>query len=57
MSIRSVALLVCLALFTIASHDPSYGHSNDPSFALIGLAGLGLVTLRSEGRRRSPAKG
>ncbi len=55
MSARTVALLVCLTGFLFAIHDPTLGLGGDSSFGLIGLAGLGLVTLRSETRR--PAAG
>ena len=54
MSARTVALLVCLTSLLFAIHDPTLGLGGDSSFGLIGLAGLGLVTLRSEAKRPTP---
>ena len=57
MLIRSlviVASLACLAGLLLAAQNPPFGLSNGPYCSLVGIAGLGLATLRSEGQRLSP---
>lgn len=53
MSAPSLTLLICLAALLLMTPDPTLSQGGNPAAALIGLAGLGVVTLRSEGRRRT----
>lgn len=57
MLIRALALAAPLAYFAIATHDPTLGLLESPGLSVVGLAGLGLVTLRSEKMRQAPRRG
>ena len=55
MLVRTLTLasaLACLGGILMASQSPTPSLMLGPSTAFLGLTGLGLLTLRSEGHRR-----
>ena len=53
-SITTALAVACLAGLLFAAHSTAMGLGEEQTFSLVGLAGLGAITLRSEGRRRGP---
>ena len=52
-SLAAAAALACLTGLLFAAQSSTIGPSDAPGFSLVGLAGLGFLTLRSEGHRQA----